>query len=240
MVPIVTFIGWNATSKNALATQVITNLREFGYKLALIKPCEEAGIVHSMLLPDPDTLQLSGDNSILLITTDQMVLLAKNSKQSLTTVVHRYFPDVDIVIGEGFQDARGVYKIEVVNDPNQRMRDRVRGVVAVATDLDIAGDHVFGLNDSKEIASFIQKKFLNGKEGSKCNLLLLVNGNKIPLKGFIQDALSGTVAGFVNSLKFCDNISDIELRVKLDSLPAIPLLNQNEIAKACERQRDNI
>jgi molybdopterin-guanine dinucleotide biosynthesis protein B len=44
---------------------------------------------------------------------------------------------------------------------------------------------------------------------------LLVNGEKIPLKDFIQEALAGTVQGFVKTLKLNKDIKEIELRIKL-------------------------
>jgi molybdopterin-guanine dinucleotide biosynthesis adapter protein len=102
-----------------------------------------------------------------------------------------------------------------VRDPNQLLRNEVHGVIAVATDLDIAGDYVFRLDESQEIAAFIRKRFLKDGEQPREKASLLINGNKVPLKGFVQDALAGTVAGFVKSLKFSDDASEIELRIKL-------------------------
>ena len=45
---------------------------------------------------------------------------------------------------------------------------------------------------------------------------LLVNGNKVPIKGFVQEALAATVHGFVTSLKLVDKINEIEIRIKFD------------------------
>lgn len=53
-----------------------------------------------------------------------------------------------------------------------------------------------------------------GKQIEKVSLF--VNGKKVPLLEFVQDALAGTVTGFINSLKFTQNVHDIELRIKLD------------------------
>ena len=50
-------------------------------------------------------------------------------------------------------------------------------------------------------------------------MALLVNGNKIPLKDFIQEALAQTVHGFVKTLKCSSDIKEIELRIKVDELP---------------------
>jgi molybdopterin-guanine dinucleotide biosynthesis adapter protein len=92
----------------------------------------------------------------------------------------------------------------------------------VATDLDIPGDYVFRLDESEEIASFIRKRFLKDGEKERDKVSLLVNGNKVPLKGFVQDALAGTVVGFVKSLKFSDDASEIELRIKVGRPAAKP------------------
>jgi molybdopterin-guanine dinucleotide biosynthesis adapter protein len=215
MAAIITFIGWHDSGKTTLATEVVSHLKAFGYKVAVIKSSNETGIVFDTPGTDTDKHRQAGADSILLVAPDQMVLQTKNSNLSLTTLAHRYFPDVDIVIGEGFKGARRVSKIEVVRDPNQLLRNEVHGVIAVATDLEIAGDYVFGLDQSQEIASFIRKRFLKDGEKAQDKVSLLINGNKIPLKGFVQDALAGTVAGFVKSLKFSDDASEIELRIKL-------------------------
>ena len=222
MAAIITFIGWHDSGKTSLATQVVSHLKAFGYKVAVIKSSNETGIVFDTPGTDTDQHRQAGADSILLVAPDQMVLQTKNSNLSLTTLAHRYFPDVDIVIGEGFKGARRVSKIEVVRDPNQLLRNEVHGVIAVATDLDIAGDYVFRLDQSKEIASFIRKRFLKDGEKALDRVSLLVNGNKIPLKGFVQDALAGTVVGFVKSLKFSDDAEEIELRIKLARPAAKP------------------
>ena len=215
MAAIVTFIGWHDSGKTTLATQVVSHLKAFGFKVAVIKSTNETGIIFDTPGTDTDKHRQAGADSILLVAPDQMVLQTKNSDLSLTTLAHRYFPDVDIVIGEGFKGARRVSKIEVVRDPNQMLRNEVHGVIAVATDLDIADDYVFRLDQAKEIASFIRKRFLKDGEKPFDMVSLLVNGKKIPLKGFVQEALAGTVAGFVKSLKFSDDAAEIELRIKL-------------------------
>jgi molybdopterin-guanine dinucleotide biosynthesis adapter protein len=215
MTAIITFIGWHDSGKTTIATEVVGHLKAFGYKVAVIKSSNESGIVFDTPGTDTYKHRQAGADSILFVGPDQMVLQTKNSALSLTTLVHRYFPDVDIVIGEGFKDARRVSKIEVVRDPNQLLRNEVHGVIAVATDLDITGDYVFRLDESQEIAAFIRKRFLKDGEQPREKASLLINGNKVPLKGFVQDALAGTVAGFVKSLKFSNDAAEIELRIKL-------------------------
>jgi molybdopterin-guanine dinucleotide biosynthesis protein B len=144
-----------------------------------------------------------------------MVLQTGPSEHSIITLAHRYFADVDIVIGEGFKYARKVSKIEVRKNKEQDLRQEVHGVIAVATDLDVSGDYVFRLSEAREIALFLEKRFLRDKDRRPERASLLVDGRKVPLKEFVQDCLAGTVAGFVDALKLTDGAEEIEMRIRL-------------------------
>lgn len=216
MSSIVTFIGWHDSGKTTLATQVVGELKKLGYRVGVIKSSSEEGLQFDT--PGTDTFKHkeAGAESVMIVAPDQMVLQTKNSGLSLKTLAHRYFPDADIVIGEGFKTARQVAKIEVFKDLDQRLREEVTGVVAVATDLPgVVADYVFRLDEAREIALFIEKRFLNRKGGGEV-ASLLVNGHKVPLKHFVQEALAGTVHGFIKTLKLGGEIGEIELRIKID------------------------
>jgi molybdopterin-guanine dinucleotide biosynthesis protein B len=215
MTAIVSFIGWQDSTKNTLASSVVTHLKRMGLRVAVIKSSDKSNIRFDT--PDTDTCahRRTEADEIMLIAPDQMVLLASAKQLSLTTLAHRYFSDADIVIGEGFKEARQIAKIEVVTNPEQQLRREVRGVIAVATDLDISADYVFRLNEAAEIAEFIQKRFIDNERKRPDKTALLVNGRKIVLKRFIQDSLAGVVAGYVESLKTNEEIKEIELRIKL-------------------------
>jgi molybdopterin-guanine dinucleotide biosynthesis protein B len=216
MSSIISFIGWHDSGKTTLVKQVVTELKKLGYRVAVIKSSNDSGIEFDT--PGTDTFmhKEAGADSVMLVAPDQMVLQTKNSNLSLRTLAHRYFPDVDIVIGEGFKTARKIPKIEVFRNRDQKLRDEVHGVIAVATDVEgVAGNYVFRLDEAPEIALFIEKRFITSKGGREVTALL-VNGHKIPIKDFIQEALAGTVHGFVKTLKFNKDIKEIELRIRLD------------------------
>lgn len=216
MSSIVTFIGWHDSGKTTLASQVVTHLKDMGYRVAVIKSSCESGVQFDCAGTDTARHKEAGADSVMFVGPDQMVLQTANRGLSLRTLAHRYFPDVDIVIGEGFKDARKIAKIEVCRNPEQMLRNEVHGVIAVVTDLeDIAGDYIFRLNESLEISQFIEKRLLSGKGRGIEKAALLINGHKVPLKDFVQESLAGTVHGFVSSLKLVDDITEIELRIKL-------------------------
>jgi molybdopterin-guanine dinucleotide biosynthesis protein B len=216
MAAIVTFIGWHDSGKTTLASQVVGQLKQMGYRVAVIKSSSESGVAFDTPGTDTAKHRMAGADSVMFLGPDQMFLQTGNNGLSLITLAHRYFPDVDIVIGEGFKHARQVAKIEVLRNQDQMLRHQVHGVIAVATDLEgIAGDYIFHLDESREIALFIEKRFLLDRPATREKAALLVNGKKIPLKDFVQEVLAGTIHGFIGSLKCTDEIEEIEIRIRL-------------------------
>jgi molybdopterin-guanine dinucleotide biosynthesis adapter protein len=221
MPPIVTFIGWHDSGKTTLASQVVSHLKQLGYQVAVIKSTKETGIAFDTPGTDTHTHRSAGADSVMLVAPDQMVIMTDNRNESLTSLAHRHFPEVDIVIGEGFKEARQVSKIEVFRnsdpkDTKSLLRGTVTGVIAVASDDQISGDHIFRLNEAAEIASFIEKRFLQDAGKGAEHTILLINGNRIPMKDFVQDALAGTVRGFVDSLKLgTTEAKTIDIRITL-------------------------
>ena len=217
MSSVVTFIGWHDSGKTTLVKQVVAELRKLGYRVAVIKSSNDSGIQFDTPGTDTSLHKAAGAESVMLVAPDQMVLQTRNVGLSLRTLAHRYFPDVDIVIGEGFKTAKKIAKIEVFRNRDQKLRDEVQGVIAIATNLKgVEGNYVFGLDEAEHIALFIEKRFITRKSGRE-NTILLVNGNKVPIKDYIQDVLAGTVHGFVKTLKLDKDITEIELRIKIDA-----------------------
>lgn len=216
MTPIVTFVGWHDSGKTTLASQVVSHLKAAGYRVAVIKSSKEPGIAFDSPGTDTAKHRMAGADSVMFIGPDKMVLQAGNDNLPLVALSYRYFSDVDIVIGEGFKDARRVPKIEVLRDRERMLRNKVHGIIAVATDLeDVDGENVFRLDESEAIAHFIERRFLLEQRNKQERAVLFVNGRKMPLKNFVQEVLASTVHGFVGSLKFTDQIEEIELRIRL-------------------------
>jgi len=216
MSAVITFIGHHDSGKTTLVSQVVAHLRDLGYRVAVIKSSNERNVAFDSPGTDTYKHRQAGAESVLFVGPDQMVLQTGPSDHSLVTLAHRYFPDCDIIVGEGFKHARKVPKIEVQRNKDQDLRREVHGVIALATDFDVAGDYVFRLSESREIALFIEKRYLQNKNRRPEKASLLVDGRKVPLKDFVQDCLAGTVLGFVDALKLTEEASEIELRIKLN------------------------
>lgn len=213
MPPIVTFIGWHNCGKTTVAVNVVNYLKKQGYKVAVIKSSSEENVVFDTEGTDTDKHKSAGADSVMFVAPDQMVLQTDKTNLSLQILAHRYFSDVDIVIGEGFKHARQVPKIEILREEEKSLKGAVNGVIAVVTDLDVSGDYVFRSNESKEVGMFIEKRFLGDKKKGRERAVLLVNGQKIPMNSFIQEALAGSVTGLISSLKLKQDVEEIELRI---------------------------
>ncbi len=216
MPSIVTFIGWHDSGKTTIVSKVVHHLKEQGYRVAVIKSSKEPGIEFDTPGTDTAKHKEAGADSVLFVAPDKMVLQTANENLSITTLAHRYFQDVDIVIGEGFKKARQVAKIEVFRNAEQLLRDKVKGVIAIASDMDVSADYVFRLNETREIASFIEKRFLENEKKEPEMTSLLVNGKKVRLKDFVQKSQAATINGYIKSLKLINDVKEIELRITMN------------------------
>jgi len=215
MVPIVSFIGWHNSGKTTLVKEVVSHLKQRGLRVAVIKSTKHTDIEFDHEGTDTDLYRKAGADSVTLMAPDQMIMMSDKPDSNLIGIVHRFFLNYDIVIGEGFKHERHISKIEVIRDDSELLKDQVNGVIAVVTDQSISGDYIFKSDESKEVTDFIVKKFIEKKKANEEQALLLVNGKKIPLKSFVQDALAGTVHGFVKTLKQTGNIQEIDLKIRL-------------------------
>ena len=216
MIPIVSFIGWQDSGKTTIAQQVVAILKEKGLRVAVIKSTHHTSITFDREDSDTRTYCNANADTVTLMAPDQMVTISHNPEMKLTDIVHRFFYDVDIVIGEGFKNERHIAKIEVTRGDSELLKDQVNGVVGTVTDRPISEDNVFRSDQIKELTDFIVQQYLEDANQPETEAVLFVNGKKVPMKGFVQDALAGTVHGFIKSLKKTENTKSIELRIKLN------------------------
>ena len=116
-----------------------------------------------------------------------------------------------------FKNERHIAKIEVTRGDNELLKDKVNGVVALVTENKISYDNVFRPDQPQNIADFIIQQYIDNDTQAETEAILFVNGKKVPMKGFVQDALAGTIQGFITSLKKAENPQSIEIRIKINN-----------------------
>lgn len=194
MPPVVSFIGWHNSGKTTLTSQVVARLKEKGYTVAVIKSTKEQGIDAEQPQTDTAIYRRVGADRVALLAPDQLIIRSRPPAKDLAALVQSYFFDMDIVIAEGFKHAVEVPKIEVRRGGDEPLlRDQVAGVVAVATDQPLTGGIVFGLDQSREIADFIETRFLTNRDLLAPPIALTVNGDSIPLPESVRRQLTAAI-----------------------------------------------
>lgn len=216
MIPIVSFIGWQNSGKTSIAQQVVAALKEKGYRVWVVKSTHHTSINFDRENSDTLTYSKASADAVTLLAPDQMVTIDRRPDAKLTDIVLRFVHDADIVIGEGFKNERHIAKIEVSRGDSEFLKDQVNGVVALVTERDVQFEKVFRPDQALDIADYIEQEYIHASEQHATDAVLFVNGKKVPMKGFVQDALAGTVLGFVSSLKKTDNPETVEVRIKLN------------------------
>lgn len=213
MIPILAFIGWHNSGKTTVIREVVRRLRDRGYKIAVIKSTKHRGLNLDSTGSDSYLYGKDGIESVALICPDDLILFQENTGEDLKHLAFRLFPDVDLVIGEGFKHASGIPKIEVTraDESKEPLRESVSNVMAVVSDNEISFDKVFKINQVTELTDFIENSFLNDKKDDVC---LFLDGREISLNNFVSNSLRGIIFGFVNCLKFTRGAQKLEIRIK--------------------------
>lgn len=158
--PVFAFIGWHNSGKTTLARHVLACLKAKGYRVGIIKSTKECGIVVEPPQADTALYKAAGADGVALLAPDQLIVHLKPLMVDLHTLALHLFPEVDLVLAEGFKHSADVPKIEVRRDPTSPLlRDLVPGVMALVcdlSDLSLAGEVCFRFDQIHEITDYIE------------------------------------------------------------------------------------
>ena len=219
MPPVISFIGWHNSGKTTLSSQVVAQLKDRGYTVAVIKSTKDIGIEIDQPQTDTAIYRRVGADSVALLAPDQLIIRGKPPEIGLLALANRYFFDMDIVISEGFKHAAHVPKIEVRRDTEAPLlRDEVGGVVAIATDWPISGSLCFRIDQIREITDFIEAQLLSNRQTPEVEIALTVNGACMSLPESIRSQLAATVGGLLAPLHSSLPHEDLELNLRCQLL----------------------
>jgi molybdopterin-guanine dinucleotide biosynthesis protein B len=169
LVSVVSIVGKSDSGKTTLIEKLIPILKDRGYRVASIKHD-----VHGFEMDreGKDTYRHfhSGADAVLISSPNKIALIKRvDQPSSLDELVERYYPDMDIVITEGFKRLDKP-KIEVFRSAihEQPLCTAADNRVALASDVPLDVDCPrFDINDAKGIADFIEERFLkSAKDGT--------------------------------------------------------------------------
>ena len=166
MAPIVSIVGKSDSGKTTLIEKLIPILKKRGYRVATIKHD-----VHGFEMDreGKDTYRHfhSGAEGVLISSPKKMALIKRvEQTPALDELVDRFYPDMDLVITEGFKRLDKP-KIEVFRSAihAEPLCTAADNRVALASDIPLEADCPrFDIDDVEAIADFIEKRFLKAAE----------------------------------------------------------------------------
>jgi len=164
----VSFVAKSGTGKTTLLEKVITELKQRGYRVGVIKhDAHRFDIDHPG--KDSHRLTAAGADTMLISSPEKLAVVKKHTvSPPIEELIADYFDDVDVILTEGFKKS-GLPKIEVHRAERSstlicRGEEHDPTLMAVASDealdLDVP---VLDLNNPAQVADFVEKNII------KCN-----------------------------------------------------------------------
>lgn len=158
---IITIVGKSNSGKTTLLEKLIACLTQRGYKIGSVKHAHD-GFEMDKEGKDSWRHRKAGASSTLVITQNKAAII-KDDKTSYIEKMRSYLSDMDIILAEGFKK-QTLPKIEIFRTKSvhkQPLCMEDENLIAFVTDSDYKpGVPVFGLEDIRNIADFIEFNFL--------------------------------------------------------------------------------
>lgn len=240
LVKAVVFSGHKESGKTTVVEDLVKELVNRDYKVGTIKHIPQKDF--SLDTPETDTWRHARAGSEKVVALSPNEVATVDTKRPELEDILLQLGDMDFVILEGFHNSKNIARIIA-----SRSEDDARKLDDEFTIGFIGKGYgekpVFGLDESLEIADFVEERAVMVPGGLDCGecgfetckdfVLAAINGKaakdgcvalkgpvslyvdekRVPLKPFVQDLVAKTLAGMVSSLKSGDG-NKIELRIE--------------------------
>jgi molybdopterin-guanine dinucleotide biosynthesis protein MobB len=213
MQAIISFVGKSSSGKTTLLEKVIAELKNRGYKVAIIK--------HSHHKDDLDTAakdtwrftqagtELSAINSL-----DHLAIYRRmDTFFDPQDIANFVLWDYDILLTEGFKGSN-YPKIEVHRaEQGKGLLTDPKLLLAVVTDepLDVNVPQL-SRDDVSGIADIIEKNIVTHK--GETDLTMIINGKSTPIPPLLKDTLTRTLSAMIPDLQNNGNIKSLHISLR--------------------------
>lgn len=213
MRPIISIVGKSKSGKTTLLESLIVELKQRGYKVAVIK---HAGENFELDKKDKDSWRLTqaGSEIVAISSADKVAVIKQTENDLSPRELSRFIGwDYDLILTEGFKQ-NNAPKIEVHRqEQGKELLCSTQELLAVVTDelLDINVPQ-FSRDAIQELADLIEKQIQAQLEGE--DVELSVNDAHVPINPFVRDLLARILVATVSSLKGVKEIRNLRISLR--------------------------
>ncbi|HAA03172.1 MAG TPA: molybdopterin-guanine dinucleotide biosynthesis protein B [Syntrophobacteraceae bacterium] len=214
MPPIVCIVGASNSGKTTFLEKLIPELVRRGYRIGTVKH-DAHGFEMDREGKDTWRHRNAGAQTIAIASPNQTATIRRTDAEvDLEELVGRFFWREDLVLTEGYKRSQRP-KIEVfrkVVEPQPICTTEDNLMALVSDDLKEAAVPVFSFGDVAGVADLIETRFLKDRKPSE--VLVRLDGRKLPLNDFVKDFVVGTILGMLGSLRGWKKPRSIDIHIE--------------------------
>jgi len=216
MPAVISIVGRSKVGKTTFLEKLVPEIKSRGYRVGTIK--HDAHDHFEIDHKGKDTWRhREAGAQVVAISSPTRFALTKmvESELNVDTIVATYFTDEDLVLTEGYKSGNKE-KIEVCRKELQAelLCSQADRLVAVVSDFSVeAGVPRFELEDISGVADFIEERFL--RKAAEPNVLLKLDGKKVPMKSFVKEFVLGGILGMLSNLRGYDDPMQVDISIRL-------------------------
>lgn len=216
MPAILSIVGRSKVGKTTFLEKLVPEIKNRGYRVGTIK--HDAHDHFEIDHEGKDTWRhREAGAQVVAISSPTRFAFTKmvESELNVDAMVATYFTEEDLVLTEGYKSGNKakieICRKEIQSEPLCSHADRL---VAVVSDFAVAVDvPLFELEDVSGVADFIEERFL--KRTAEANVVLRLDGKKIPMKSFVRDFVLGGILGMIANLRGYDDPAQVDISIRL-------------------------
>jgi len=211
MRPIISVVGKAKSGKTTLLEGLIVELKQRGYKVAVIK---HAGDDFELDKLGKDSWRLSqaGSGVVAISSPHKLAVITQVERDFSPRELSRFIVwDYDLILTEGFKQG-SIPKIEVHRkEQGQELLCPPRQLLAIVTDEPLDVDvPQFSTGEVQGLADLIESKVLALPAKGE-DIDLFINDAHIPLNLFIRNLLARTLVAMVSCLKGVKEVKSLHI-----------------------------
>lgn len=160
-IPVLSLVGHSGSGKTTLVERLIRELKDRGYRLAVVKHHYHPGLEFDTRGKDSWRFARAGAEHVVLAGPDKAIHVRTFQQPPTLDAILAVVHDVDLIITEGYKHAETL-KIEVNRAQAQSpLISAPEDLIAIASDRHFDVDvPQFDLDDVAGLAAFIEARFL--------------------------------------------------------------------------------